>query len=449
MTTPTAANTTGTPTAWYHELVRSITGRSGPGDAPASSTGSRAGLPTWLKWMIYAFLGILLLTIVQSIGDTDKLTSAPVSREMLRWALPVLLAGLGGLFADRCGVVNIGLEGMMILGMWFGAWGALEYGPWWGVVIGILGGALGGLLHAVATVTFGVDQIISGVAINILAPAGTRYLSQEVWGSPTQSPRTPGTGNWDLPFLSGGTIFGWESPNVLLTIAQKEWWFVSDVADFAYGLTRGISFLALIGLLLVPFCAWLLWRTRFGLRVRISGERPQAGESQGINIYAYKYAAVIISGALAGLGGVVISTELSGQFLEGNSSGRGFIGLAAVIFGNWRPLGILLGALLYGYVFGLDLKDLDGQASHALLLLNAIALSAVSVWAFTRRRIGDGFLAAAMAVGALVWWLVAESVPGWWSNILPYVVVLLVLVFFAQRLREPAALGQAYRRGES
>lgn len=407
-------------------------------------------LPTAVKWMVYALLGMLLLTIVQSIGDTEKLTSAPVSREMLRWALPVLLAGLGGLFADRSGVVNIGLEGMMILGMWFGAWGALEFGPWIGMFIGIAGGGLGGLLHAVATVTFGVDQIISGVAINILAPAGTRYLSQEVWGSPTQSPRIQGIGDWDVPFLAGGSIFGWESPNILLTVANWEWWFVSDVADFSHGLMRGTSLLALIAVALVPFCAWLLWRTRFGLRLRIAGEQPQAGESQGVNIYAYKYAAVIISGALAGLGGVVISSpELSGQFLEGNSGGRGFIGLAAVIFGNWRPLGILLGALLYGYVFGLDLKDLDGSASHALLLLNAIALAGVSFWAITRRRIADGALAGTMAVGAFAWWIVSESVPGWWSNILPYVVVLLVLVFFAQRLREPAAIGQAYRRGGS
>ncbi len=441
----------GGPTAQFNDGVRKITDRFGlnRGGSPSPST-KRSRMPTAIKWMLYALAGMLLLTIVQSIGDTDKLTSAPISREMLRWSLPVLLAGLGGLFADRSGVVNIGLEGMMILGMWFGAWGALEFGPWMGLIIGVLGGASGGLLHAVATVTFGVDQIISGVAINILAPAGTRYLSQEVWGSPTQSPRVQGIGDWDVPFLAGGSIFGWDSPDILLTIANKEWWYISDIADFSRGLMRNTSLLALIALALVPFCAWLLWRTRFGLRLRIAGEQPQAGESQGVNIYAYKYAAVIISGALAGLGGVVISSpELSGQFLEGNSGGRGFIGLAAVIFGNWRPLGILLGALLYGYVFGLDLKDLDGSASHALLLLNAIALGGVAAWAVTRRRIADGVLAGLMAVGGLVWWIVSDSVPGWWSNILPYVVVLLVLVFFAQRLREPAAIGQPYHRGES
>lgn len=406
--------------------------------------------PAWLKWMVYALAGILLLTIVQSIGDTDKLTSTPISREMLRWAIPVLLAGLGGLFAERAGIVNIGLEGMMILGMWFGAWGALEFGPWIGLLIGISGGALGGLLHAVATVTFGVDQIISGVAINILAPAITRYLSEEVWGSPTQSPRIDGIGGWDMPFLAGGSIFGWESPDILLTIGKWQWWFVSDVAHLLRGLMRGTSLLTWFALALVPFSAWVLWRTRFGLRLRISGENPQAGEAQGVNIFLYRYIAVIISGALAGLGGVVISSpELSGQFLEGNSGGRGFIGLAALIFGNWRPLGILLGALLYGYVFGLDLKDLDGSASHALLLLNGLALSGVAAWALTKRRMSDGFLALTLAIGALIWWIVSDSVPGWWSNILPYVVVLLVLIFFSQRLRPPAAEGIPYRRGDS
>lgn len=416
----------------------------------ASSTvlGGISRLPRPARAVIFTLLGILLLTVVQSLSDTERLTAVSTSREMLRWAIPVLLAGLGGLFADRAGVVNIGLEGMMILGMWFGAWGALEFGPWIGLLVGVGGGAIGGLLHALATVTFGVDQIISGVAINILAPGITRYLSQEVWGSPTQSPSTPGIGDWDVPVLAGGSVFGWESPDVLLSIGKREWWFISDVADLSRGLMRGTSLLAILALLLVPFSAWVLWRTSFGLRLRISGEHPQAGEAQGINIYAYKYAAVIISGALAGLGGVIISSpELSGQFLEGNSNGRGFIGLAAVIFGNWRPVGILLGSLLYGYVFGLDLKDLDGTASHALLLVNTIALSGVAIWAVSRRRVVDAVAAVLLAAAAFVWWLMADTVPSWWSNILPYVVVLLVLIFFSQRLRVPAALGQPYRRG--
>jgi len=198
----------------------------------------------------------------------------------------------------------------------------------------------------------------------------------------------------------------------------------------------------------VPFTIWLVWRTRFGLRLRICGEKPAAGESQGIDIIRYKYIAVIISGGLAGLGGAFISTELSGLFQGGNSAGRGFIGLAALIFGNWRPGGVLLGALLFGYVFGLDLKDLDGTASHAMLLVNAIMLTGVAAWAFSRRRVADTVLASVLGVGALFWWIVADTVPSWWSNTLPYVIVLLVLVFFAQRLRMPAAIGQPYRKGE-
>lgn len=407
-----------------------------------------ANRPTWLRWMIFAALGVLMLTIVQSFTETERLTAAATSREMLRWAVPILLAGLGGLFSERAGVVNIGLEGMLILGMWFGAWGSIEFGAWPGIVIGVLGGSLGGLLHALATVTFGVDHIISGVAINILAPGATRYLSSEIWGSPTQSPATKDVGDIDVPFLAGGEIRGWKSPDLLKNIGDRDWWFISDVADLARGLLRGTSLLSVIAVLLVPFTAWLLWRTRFGLRLRICGEHPHAGEAQGINITLYKYVAVTVSGALAGLGGAFISSpELSGLFLEGNSGGRGFIGLAALIFGNWRPVGVLGGALLFGYVFGLDLKDLDGTASHAMLLVNTIVLSGVAAWAVTRRRMVDSGLAIALAVGSLIWWLAADAVPNWWSNILPYVVVLLVLVFFAQRLREPAYLGYRYRRG--
>jgi len=405
-------------------------------------------LPAWARWPLYALAGILLLTIVQSISDTERLTQVSTSREMLRWAVPIFLAGLGGLFSERSGVVNIGLEGMLILGMWFGAWGSITYGPWLGLAIGMAGGAIGGLLHALATVTFNVDHFISGVAINILAPATTRYLSDELWASPTTSPRTTSVGDWDVPFLAGGSIFGWESPDLLLSIMNFELWFVSDTAALLRGLLRGTHWVAIAALLLVPFTSWLLWRTRFGLRLRIAGENPKAGEAQGINIVRYKYIAVVISGALAGLGGAFISTELSGLFQGGNSAGRGFIGLAALIFGNWRPGGVLVGALLFGYVFGLDLKDLDGTASHAMLLVNTIVLVGVAAWAATRRRTTDAVLAGLLGTGAFVWWLSVDTVPNWWSNILPYVLVLLVLVFFAQRLRMPAALGMPYRKGE-
>ena len=412
-------------------------------------------LPTWARWMIYAAVGVLVLTVVQGFDDTERLTAVTSSQAMLRWAVPIMLAGLGGLFSERAGVVNIGLEGMLILGTWFGAWGAINYGGWAGLLIGMVGGGLGGLIHAVATVSFGVDHIISGVAINVTAPGITRFLSSEVLtgydgGSITQSPRTPGVGRFTFPFLAGGDLFGWETPDILGWFTDKDWFFVSDLTGLARGLTAQLSLATVIAFALVPFAAWLLWRTRFGLRLRICGEHPTGGETQGINIYLYKYFGVVISGALAGLGGAFIaSPELSGIYLEGQTNGRGFIGLAALIFGNWRPGGIMAGALLFGYPFGVGLRDLDGSASHALLLVNTIALLAVLAWALNRKRRIDAGLAAGLGLGAAVWYLLSTTVPDWWISILPFVIVLVVLVFFSQRLRMPRADGLPYRKGEA
>ncbi len=411
-------------------------------------------LPTWARWALYAAVGVLVLTVVQGFDDTDRLTSESASQSMLRWGVPVLLAGLGGLFAERAGVVNIGLEGMMILGTWFGAWGAINYGAWWGMVAGLLGGALGGLLHAVATVRFGVDHIISGVAINILAPGIARFLSSEIFagypgGSITQSPRVPGVGRFTFPILAGGDVGGWSSPDVLGALSGSDVFLVSDIAGLARGLLVQVSFITIIAIALVPLSTWLLWRTRFGLRLRICGEHPAAGEAQGINIYRYKMIGVTISGALAGLGGAFIaSPELAGIYLEGQTNGRGFIGLAALIFGNWQPIGILGGALLFGYPFGLGLSDLDGTASHSLLLVNAIALAVIAMWSLSRGRRSDAALAALLGLLGAAWYFAADTVPDWWVNILPFAIVVVVLVFFAQRLRMPAADGQRYRKGE-
>ncbi len=412
-------------------------------------------MPVWARWMIYATVGVAVLTIVQGFDDTERLTAVTSSQAMLRWAVPIMLAGLGGLFSERAGVVNIGLEGMLILGMWFGAWGAINYGGWAGLLIGMIGGALGGLVHAVATVSFGVDHIISGVAINVTAPGVTRFLSSEILtnhdgGSITQSPRTQGVGTFTFPFVAGGDLLGWDTPDVLGWFTRTDWFFVSDLTGLTRGLVAQLSLATMIAFALVPVTAWLLWRTRFGLRLRICGEHPVGGETQGINIYLYKYIGVVVSGALAGLGGAFIaSPELSGIYLEGQTNGRGFIGLAALIFGNWQPAGVMAGALLFSYPFGVGLRDLTGSASHALLLVNAIALLAVVVWALRRHRRIDAGLAAGLGLGAALWYFLSETVPDWWIAILPYVIVLVVLVFFSQRLRMPRADGMPYRRGEA
>ena len=416
------------------------------------STTQLSKVPAWVRWPVFAAFGILVLTLVQELGqnETSRLTATSTSQAMLRWCVPILLAGLGGLFSERAGVINIGLEGMMILGMWFGAWGAFNYGPYWGLLIGAIGGAIGGLLHAIATVGFGVDHIISGVAINILAPFAARFLSSEIFtqyqgGSITQSPRVESAGELTLPFLAGG----WGTPNLFKAMRNTDIPWLSDIGSVLLGLTTRISWATLIALALVPISTWILWKTRFGLRVRISGEDPWAGESQGINIYWYKYLAVTIGGGLAGLGGAFITTELSGIYQEGGSSGRGFIGLAALIFGNWRPSGILAGSLIFGYPFGLGLRDLDGFASHALLLVNAIALTGVAIWAIRNRRTSDGVIALTLATASAFRYFYSDTVPDWWVNILPYAIVIIVLIFFAQRLRMPAANGQIYRRGQT
>jgi simple sugar transport system permease protein len=396
-------------------------------------------------------LVILLLSAVRSFTGSSDLTSSNTYGAALRLAVPILLAGLGGLYAERTGVVNIGLEGMMILGTWFGAWGGVEFGAWWGVVLGILGGAMGGLVHAVATVSFGVNQIVSGVAVNILAAGVTRFLSVIAFtghgGGATQSPQvTSNLPNLTVPVLAGGKPFGWQSPDLLGWFERQQWFLVSDVAALFRGFMAELSILTVITLLLVPATYFFLWRTRLGLRMRSAGENPVAAESLGVPVYTMKYLGVVISGALAGLAGAFLVLEAAGIYREGQTGGRGFIGLAAMIFGNWRPTGVAAAAGLFGYTDALNLRS--AQAVHALLLFAAIALLGLGVWYLVRGRISAGLLSGAFGVLVFVWYAVAEDVPRQFIFITPYVATLLVLAVASQRLRPPAADGLPYRRGQ-
>ncbi len=414
-----------------------------------------AAMTPWARYSAAAALGILVLSLVQALepGGLERLTSENASGAMLRWSVPILLAGLGGLYAERAGVVNIGLEGMMVLGTWAGAYGYILGGPWMALLVGLAGGAVGGLLHAIATVTFKVDHIVSGVAINILAPGLVRFLSQYAFsgtsgGSITQSPVISGLPTVTVPFLGGGDLFGWKTPDLLGVVDRWDVFFVSDIASFLRGFAVNVSVFTLLALAVVPVTAWLVWRTRFGLRLRIAGEHPVAGESLGVNIYWQKYKGVIISGALSGLGGAYIAMELTGFYREGQVQGRGFIGLAALIFGNWRPGGVLVASFLFGYPFGTALRDLDGRSTHALLLLVVIGLAVMAVVSIRRAKRVDALLAGGIAAGFLAWYLLTETAPDWLPNALPFVTVLIVLVFASQRLRMPAADGKIYVRGE-
>ena len=405
-------------------------------------------LPAWARWMLYATIGVFVITVVQGFDDTERLTAVSSSQAMLRWAVPIMLAGLGGLFSERAGVVNIGLEGMLILGTWFGAWGAINYGAWWGLVIGVLGGALGGLLHAVATVSFGVDHIISGVAIITLAGGVARFLSVEAYdaesgGGATQSPRVNDVGDFDLPLLSGG----WGTPDTLGWVEDHHWVFISDVAGLAKGVSSNLSYLTILALALVPFTAWLLWRTVFGLRLRSCGENPNAADSLGVPVYRMKYYGVVISGAMAGLAGAFLAIEAAGIYRQGQTGGRGFIGLAAMIFGNWRPFGAAAGAGLFGFADALQLRD--AQAVHAILLFvtfGGIALTVFYVW---RRQRTTALVTGILTGLVAVWYLTSDEIPSQFINMTPYVITLIVLTIATQRLRMPAADGVRWRKGQT
>jgi simple sugar transport system permease protein len=403
----------------------------------AASGGSRIR-----RWLLVAGLLFLVLAIVRQVTDNPELTSFGTFGLTLRFAVPILLAALGGLYAERCGIVNIGLEGMMILGTWFGAWGAWQYGPWWGVAIGIAGGAAGGLLHAVATVTFGVDHIISGVAIITLAQGLTRYLSVETYegvqgGGATQSPRVTSAGTFDVPWVS----------DRLADLEHHHWLLVSDLAGFLRAFTENLAWLTLIALLLVPVTWFILWRTVFGLRLRSCGENPTAADTLGVPVYRMRYAGVMISGALAGLGGAFLAIEASGIYRQGQTQGRGFIGLAALIFGNWRPAGAAGGALLFGFADALQLRE--STAVHAaLLFVAAIAIiGAIYLFFVKQRRVG-ATIAAVTGILIGLWYFTSDDIPVEFVKMTPYVVTLVVLAVATQRLRPPAYVGRPWRKGQ-
>ncbi|WP_405388982.1 ABC transporter permease [Streptomyces sp. NBC_01102] len=385
---------------------------------------------------------LALVSLVRLISGANDVTSVGQVAGALELAVPIGLAGLGGLWAERAGVVNIGLEGMMILGTWFGAWAGFQWGPWVGVLFGIIGGALGGLLHAVITVTFGVNHIVSGVAINILAVGVTRYLSnftfaQEPGGSSKQSPRLEEIDKITVPGLSD-----W-----MQDLQQQHWFFVSDLAGIIGGLVTGLSLLTVVALLLIPVTWWVLWRTAFGLRLRSCGESPVAAETLGVNVYKYKYIAVIISGGLAGLGGAFLAIVATSIYQEGQTGGRGYIGLAAMIFGNWMPGGMALGAGLFGFTDSLKLRG-GAENVHAMLLLLAILLVIAAIWQLYRKKYVAAVISAACSALLFTWYALTDQVPSQFVDAAPYVTTLLVLALSAQRLRMPKADGLPYRKGE-
>ncbi len=301
----------------------------------------------------------------------------------------IYLTGLGGLFSERSGIVNIGLEGLMIIGTVTGAWGARYFtdtvglGLPWGPILGLLVGAAAGLVfasvHAVATISFKVDHIVSGVVINLVAIGLARFLSEVFFGQATQSdPGGPHLNTINIPLLS------------------KLPWGLGRAFD-------GLSPVVIFAFLMVFPVSYALYRTRWGLRLRSCGENPEAARSLGVRVPAYRYQAVLLSGAFAGLSGAFLSAELIGNWHEGQTLGLGFIALAALILSNWNPKRLMFFAWLFGFAQAIPLRLSDAPVLRLL--------------------------------------------PSQFINMIPYVVTIVAIAGFVGRVRPPAAAGKAYEGG--
>jgi ABC-type uncharacterized transport system permease subunit len=281
----------------------------------------------------------------------------------LRMATPLAYASLGGIFSERAGVINIGLEGMMLTGAFFGVLASYGTGnPWLGVLASVLAGGLLGLLHAVLTVKFAGNQIVSGTGINLFALGFTAYMSQIVWGSRGASPSVPALGPISIPLLKDlpivGEIIGNQTP------------------------------LVYIGLVIVVLSYIILFKTPAGLRIRAVGEHPAAADTTGVNVYKTKYLCVMLSGMLAGLGGAFLSLGHLNLFVLGMTGGRGFIALAAMILGGWTPFGALGASLLFGFADALQMRlQSVGVLPSQIVLIIPYVLTVLVLAGFVRKRV--------------------------------------------------------------
>jgi general nucleoside transport system permease protein len=242
----------------------------------------------------------------------------------LRLSTPLILAALGGMFCERAGVVNIALDGIMIFGAFSGAVIAYETGnPWFGLLAALITGGLIAHIHGIASIRYQADQVVSGTAINLLAIGVPAVIANALYNSTTVT------------------------PNIELMIPVIEIPIIRSIPMLSV-LIGKYSVLVFFAFLMVPVSWFVLYKTSFGLRIRAVGENPEAAETAGIDVYVIRYYAVWISGLLAGLGGAFLSIAHGSSYVNNISAGRGFIALAALIFGRYSPKLTLLGCLLFG-----------------------------------------------------------------------------------------------------
>jgi len=285
--------------------------------------------------------------------------SAEMLASAIRLAVPIIITGCGAIYSERSGVVNIGLEGMMIAGAFAGAAGTVFWGPYVGILVGMAAGVALALVHAVASINFRVDQIVSGTAINILAYGLVRFSAISIFRMATTTPHVDSLPKVTIPGLAA---IPWLRP-----------------------IFANLSPLVLVAFLLVPFSWWLLYRTVYGLRLRSVGEHPLAAETLGVDVYLMKYAGVLTSGALAGLAGAYLSVEHTGMYVEGMTQGLGFISLAAMIFGNWMPAGAMWAGLLFGFAQALSLRLVAGTIPYQFIRMIPYLLTIVVLAGWVRR----------------------------------------------------------------
>lgn len=291
----------------------------------------------------------------------------------LRVSAPLIFTALGGTFSERSGVVNIGLEGMMVMGAFFGVLGSYITGnPFIGILFAMLAGGAVSLIHAFLSITLRADQVISGTAINLFATALASFLIGPI-------------------FNTGGQT------NVVKGLPYKLPGFLAKVP-----ILNGINWFVILAFVLVFVSHFVLFKTPFGLRIRAVGEHPSAADTMGINVYKIRYICVILSGILAGLGGAALSLGITPLYKEGMVAGRGFIALAAMIFGNWKPIGSMWACLLFAFGTALQMQ-------------------------------AQGF---------------AISLPNEFYQCIPYVLTMLALAGFVGKTEAPRADGKPYIKGE-
>jgi general nucleoside transport system permease protein len=303
------------------------------------------------------------------------------------YAAPLIFTALGGVFSERSGVVNIGLEGLMVIGAFSGIVAALYFeglgmgnaSPWFGLLIAIVIGAVFSLFHAVASITFRADQVVSGVALNFLAVGLSVFLVKNMFNKGQTDVISFSISKINVPFLSDIPFIGKL--------------FFSNIAVTSY-----------IAIILAFIVWYVIYKTPFGLRLRSVGEHPMAADTMGINVAKMRYIGVMLSGAFAGLGGAVYALSSSLQFGGTTIAGQGFIALAAMIFGKWNPIGALGAALFFG-------------------LAQSLAVSG----------------------GTLP---LLQDIPSVYLSIAPYVLTIIALTGFIGRADAPKAIGTPYIKGK-